>query len=136
MPIIRNLVLLTIGIMLIPTPPDSGTTEAASDLATPGLIVAATQAVGDIGDFCGRQPGVCETAQYVAGRLELKAKYGAQLLYEWANEANGSVPEISEADGRDALMTGSLELAAGASTLTLEDAIPEWREPNRMPREG
>jgi hypothetical protein len=132
MPIIRNMILLTAGIMLIPTPPEEANV-AQSSLATPGLFAAASQTVSDLNEFCLRQPSVCETAEYVAGRLELKAKYGVRILYEWANEAGGDAPaaELDEADSSDPVTTGSLKLAnqTPGSTLKLEDLVPPWRKP-------
>jgi hypothetical protein len=71
--------------------------------------------------------------------LELKAKYGVRLIYEWANEANttpSSALQPDIADGSDPIETGSVKLAsvkqpplASQSTLRLEDLIPVWRGP-------
>ena len=121
---------------LMPTPPDSALKSAGITVSTPTLLSAAASAVADLGAFCGRQPGVCETASNVAGHLEVRAKYGVRLIYDWAYESN-SQPQIRplediQAEAADGIETGSLKDATvevSQSTLTLEDYIPEWRGP-------
>jgi Family of unknown function (DUF5330) len=132
MRIVRTLFILAAAVLLIPSPPDDGS-MITDDPSTPQMLGAAFSTVADMRGFCGRQPGVCETAGFVAGKLEAKAKHGVRLIYEWANEG-ASEPTVlpTEADASDAIQTGSTTMAAAApqqSTLTLEDLIPEWRGP-------
>ena len=100
----------------------------------------ATRTFSDLASFCARQPGVCETAGFVAHKLELKAKYGARLIYEWASEASSTPsavpPEL--AMGSDPIETATIKLAAAKrlpnnsqSTLRLDDIIPVWRDPGK-----
>jgi hypothetical protein len=72
----------------------------------------------------------------VAAKLEAKAKYSVRLIYEWANEASqdGTALPADRTARADQIVTGSTTLAAGRSTLILEDLIPEWRGP--APRQG
>ena len=88
----------------------------------------------DVASFCDRQPGVCKTAGYVAYKLERKAKYGARMIYEWANEAKPANSTL--AISVDPITTGSpAPIVAHAnsfvsqSTLRIEDVIPAWRGP-------
>ena len=103
----------------------------------PAIFEVATNTFSDLASFCARQPGVCETAGFVAHKLELKAKYGVRLIYEWANEAN-STPAVQPelAKGSDPIETGTMKLASAKrlsktsqSTLRLDDLIPVWRRP-------
>jgi hypothetical protein len=143
MRIFRSMFFLAAVGVLAPSPPDN---EIAKLIAQKGqepsafqMMTAAGQTFADLGSFCARQPGVCETAQYVAVRLEAKAKYSVRLLYDWANEASsgpGSISYPAQADGTDRLVTGStIRLASSddgkssQSTLKLEDLIPQWRGP-------
>jgi hypothetical protein len=100
------------------------------------MIGSAIEAVSDAASFCERRPGVCQTAGYVAAKLEAKAKYSVRLIYEWANEASqdGTALPADRTARADQIVTGSTTLAAGRSTLILEDLIPEWRGP--APRQG
>jgi Family of unknown function (DUF5330) len=143
MRIIKTGLFLTALAALAPSPPES---EVASLVRQGGqgpsgfqMVSAAGQAFGDVSGFCARQPGVCETAQYVAVRLEAKAKYSVRLLYNWANEASsgpGGMSSPAQANGSDSIATGStIKLASSdapqfsQNTLKLEDLIPQWRGP-------
>ena len=138
MRIIRTLMLLTGVGVFMPSPPDEQPPQD-QQVSTPELIGSATSAFADMAGFCAREPGVCQTAGYVAGKLEAKAKYSVKLIYEWANESTSepsASPLADEADATDQLKTGSTSLAdakptggLGQSTLSLDDLIPEWRGP-------
>jgi hypothetical protein len=144
MRIIRTVLILTGGFFLLPSPPEPENGAVAQGPAAFEVLGSAARAVSDAAAFCQRQPGVCDTAGYVATRFEAKAKYSVRLLYEWANEASQdgvAQPPDQEADASDRLVTGSTtEVAArgpaepNQSTLTIEDLIPEWRGP--VPRHG
>jgi uncharacterized protein DUF5330 len=147
MRILRSFILLSGIAVLMPSPPERDNSSAmmlASDAAeTVGLVTTAARMVSDVASFCGRQPGVCQTAGYVVAKLEAKAKYSVRLLYEWANEANGEPavsPYADQADAADPIETGStlaVRAAGGQSqsTLTIEDLLPEWRGP-LTPKKG
>jgi hypothetical protein len=146
MRIFRTIIVLTGLAVLLPSPPEQPQPDGeslAGDVDLRGAFATATQAVSEVASFCTRQPGLCETAGYIAGRMEAKAKYSVKLLYEWANESGAApqVPAAFEEAQVDPLSTGSapaLNVAAageGQSTLKLEDLIPEWRGPAK-PRKG
>ncbi len=108
-------------------------------VSTLAMLSSASLAVSDMAGFCGRQPEVCTTAAYLAGKLEAKAKYSIRLLYEWANDST-SIPAIppatQQATKADPLITGTVVAAAepvaqppAQSTLKIEDLLPEWRGP-------
>lgn len=140
MRIFRILIVLTGVAAFLPSPPeDSG--QAAVQAGNPpvsGMLSSATLALGDIVSFCSRQPAVCQTAGYMADRLEAKAKYGVRLLYEWASESatEPGMPIPGQAEAADPIATGSVKTAmvrvaenSAQSTLRLDDLIPEWRGP-------
>lgn len=141
MRLIRTIVMLSGLAAIMPSPPEEArqVTVADAKAADAGYFTVATNTFSDLAAFCERQPGVCETAGVVAHKLELKAKYGVRLIYEWANEAStppsaARQPDIAE--HADPIATGSTKLAAAKplpeptqSTLRLEDMIPAWRGP-------
>jgi hypothetical protein len=142
MRIIRTIIVLAGVAAFIPSPPEdvsrAAPNLASTEVSDAGYFAVATNTFSDLASFCARQPGVCETAGFVAHKLELKAKYGARLIYEWANEANTTSsavqPEI--ANSSDPIETGSMKLASAKrlpqtsqSTLRLHDLIPVWRAP-------
>lgn len=135
-------VLLAVA-FLMPTPPETEPAAESSAKALPSaeFVAAASDTLSDVSGFCGRQPGVCETAGYVLHKLEAKAKYGVRLLYEWANESEAGVTPMPQSYRNEAvadpLATGSTSLASdeeSPGTLTIEDLIPEWRGPGAVKR--
>ena len=134
MRIFRTIMVLTGIATFMPSPPPS--LEQNAELSTPSLIGSASAAVADVAMFCSRQPGVCQAAGYVAGKLEAKAKYSVRLIYQWANESSGepmASPLSNQADASDPITTGSTVVAKleaqHQSTLRIEDLIPPWRGP-------
>jgi hypothetical protein len=126
MRIIRTLVLLTTVVVFMPSPPEERL-NASTEVDPPAteLLMAAVSTVADMRDFCSRQAAVCDTAHYVAVKLEGKAKYGIELLYEWANErAAETSSDVTTASGEPA--------RPSQNTLELEDLIPDWRAPAKQ----
>ena len=142
MRIIRTIIVLTGVAAFMPSAPEdvnqAGPSLASAEVSDTGYLEVATNTFSDLASFCARQPGVCETAGFVAHKLELKAKYGVRLIYEWASEAN-STPSTDQPDlamGSDPIETATMKLAAAKrlpqnsqSTLRLHDLIPVWRGP-------
>ncbi len=137
---IRVLVFVGLVALLLPSPPEQAAPRFASIGAGEAMVpaedmfTAAVSAVDDISGFCTRQPSVCETAHAVFVKLEAKAKYSIRLMYEWAQQPPGEHGAGDPPLGlrADPMPTGSLTqiaAAASASTLTIEDLIPEWRGP-------
>jgi hypothetical protein len=141
MRIIRTIIVLSGIAAFMPSAPEdvnqAAPATASAEVSDTGYLEVATNTFSDLASFCARQPGVCETAGFVAHKLELKAKYGVRLIYEWANEASSTPvvqPEI--ANGSDPIETSSMKLASAKklpknsqSTLRLGDLIPVWRGP-------
>lgn len=143
MGILRTIIILSGVTAFIPSPPEDaqqvGKNPVSSQIAEASYLQAATSTFSDLATFCERQPGVCKTAGFVAYKLELKAKYGVRLIYEWANEVNPPAPSNASpelADTTDPITTGSNRVASAEkpavisqSTLRIEDLIPLWRGP-------
>ncbi len=139
MGLIRKAIFVSGLVFAMPSPP--ATMQAGQvasvmpDSTSWAYIAAAADTVSDLKDFCVRKPQVCSTAQYIAGSMEGKAKYGAKLVYDWANEsANGqnitAAPEITatvEPNITVVLKTKLHGTIAENSTLKMEDLVPVWR---------
>jgi|SRR5262245_7436517 len=140
MRIVRTMVLLAVAAYFLPSPPEDrlGASLQPSDEppATEYLSVAAST-VADMRDFCSRQTAVCDTAHYLAVKLEGKAKYGIELLYQWAHESNDPMPAQQAYESKGAASqsraTAANDAAApGQNTLQPDDFIPEWRAPGNQ----
>jgi hypothetical protein len=148
MKLFRSIILLSGLAFFMPSPPESAENSQLASLAEAqsslALLSAASSTVADLGSFCSRQETVCVTAQYMAHRIQAKAKYSAKLIYEWANESNDG-PQLSAltttAEKADPLQTSAFKVAElpdvnqSQSTLRLDDIIPEWRGPV-LPKNG
>jgi hypothetical protein len=144
MRIIRTIIVLSGIAVFMPTAPEdvnqAAPSAASAGTLDTGYLEAATSTFSDLASFCARQPGVCETAGFVAHKLELKAKYGVRLIYDWASEASStpSTQQPNLATGSDPIETATMKLAAAKrlpqnsqSTLRLDDIIPVWRDPGK-----
>jgi len=137
MRILRAAFFLSVIAVLAPSPPESEVEKAlAESKIVPAdfeLLAAAGNTVSDLGQFCLRQSEVCLTANYMAARIEAKAKYSARLLYEWASDTStGEMARLPAADQAEAdqLTTGStvkIASSEGRGTLKPEDRLPDWR---------
>ncbi|MFZ0609982.1 MAG: DUF5330 domain-containing protein [Xanthobacteraceae bacterium] len=120
-----------LGLVLILLPTGS------SERAAPGNVVNASQAisaasatVGDLRQFCTRQPDACAVGSHVATELGYKAQAGAKMLYDFLSETLAS-KDTSKQQAKDTLKTtGSLASGrASQNTLTPADLVPAWRGP-------
>jgi hypothetical protein len=143
--LIKTSFILSLVVFLMPSPPEQGQavgTQAQFQVPTQvDLVSAASNTVADVSSFCERQAAVCKTANYLAWKLEAKARYGIRLIYEWANEGpvTTNLPQgyANQAVLVDPLTTGSSRQIASTgnrpapsqNTLMLEDLIPAWRGP-------
>jgi uncharacterized protein DUF5330 len=128
-----------LGLVLILLPSGSSQRAApANEVNASEAISAASATVGDLRQFCARQPEACTVGSHVATTLGYKAQAGAKMLYDFLTEA--LAPKE----------TGSLAGAAGShpgksatdkapadkgsqNTLTPADLAPAWRGP--VPRQ-
>lgn len=87
MGILRKAIILGAVVLALPNPPASEQPDGIvpETTSTFAYVAAASEAFADVRSFCERRPGVCEVAGKLAGNMEVKAKYGARLVYEWAN---------------------------------------------------
>jgi hypothetical protein len=113
MRLVRTVFLVAVAAFFMPSPPQERLEPAAKNgegLPATEFLAVAISTIADVSDFCTRQTAVCDTAHALAVKLEGKAKYGIELLYEWADESNGlTMPQ--------------------RNTLQPEDLVPEWRPP-------
>ena len=125
MRIFRTIFFLGVAAYFLPSPPENRmiAADAGDSPAATEYLTAAVSTVADLRDFCSRQATVCDTAHYLAVKLEGKAKYSIELLYQWAKDSNGTtLPQ-------QALNDGDSATTVGQNTLGIEDLIPEWRAP-------
>lgn len=139
MKIIRTSIMLCGLAVVLPNPPEDAGARLNVSPSSLEMASAAASAVNDARGFCGREPRVCETTRFIAQRLEVKAKYAARLVYEWASDDKDKATPAprrkpAQQAKADPLITGSAPATAkparrSQNTLHIEDLIPEWRSP-------
>ena len=88
MGLLRKAIVLGGLLYLLPSPPVGVNVadEPSAQPSTMATIYAATETVADAKSFCERRPQVCVTGYYILSKAEAKAKYSAQLAYEWFHQ--------------------------------------------------
>lgn len=92
--LLRMTFWLTVVCILLPREPSQPVSNG--QVSALDAMSAATATVGDMRQFCERQPGACNVGQQAAAALEDRAKAGAKRLYEMLND------HLSSGDGENA----------------------------------
>jgi hypothetical protein len=118
-----------LGLVLILLP--SGASERAApanQVNASEAISAASATVGDLRQFCTRQPDACIVGSHVATQLGYKAQAGAKMLYDFLTEALAHKEPSKDSTGSVSAMRPSAQNAS-QNTLTPADLAPAWRGP-------
>ncbi len=120
-----------LGLVLILLPSGSAQRAAPADQVNASQAISAASAtVGDLRQFCTRQPDACTVGSHMATELGYKAQAGAKMLYEFLTEALASKEPSKQAPKDAPKTTGSLGSgSASQNTLTPADLLPSWRNP-------
>lgn len=137
--LLRMAFWLSIVLILLPT--GMSQPQPENNVAATDAISAASATVGDLRQFCTRQPEACTVGSHVATELGYKAQAGAKMLYEFltatlASKDSGTVgasrfgkPALDKAALDKATMDQAAFNRASQNTLTTTDAAPAWRGP-------
>jgi hypothetical protein len=139
-----------LGVIVILLPRGESEPASNAQISATDAVSAATATVGDMRQFCERQPEACSVGSQAAVALEDRAKAGAKRLYDMFNErlaASESDTVTSATGARNAkpvpLPTArppqhavqarnvprSAAQATSQNTLTPADLVPAWRGP-------
>ena len=97
----RTAFWISVVLVLLP----SGETKPQPEAAKVGAIdaiSAATSAVADMSQFCGRNPDACETGAHAAAAFGQRAQAGAKMVYEFLSERLETGSVSHEADKKSA----------------------------------
>jgi hypothetical protein len=117
-----------LGLVLILLPSGASQTPPANQVAASDAISAASATVGDLSQFCARQPDACTVGSHVASELGTRAQAGARMLYEFfTTKLKTNAP--GSANGA-ATRQGASAADSSQNTLTSTDLIAPWRGPS------
>jgi len=153
--IIRTAFWLSVVVLLLPIGGEnqespSGEPVEQTNLSAGDAINAAIATVGDVAGLCQREPEVCDAGSAVWQTFQMKARYGAEMLYRWANgddevETQASVRQDNGRryanqqaapvyTGSTSKRTANNNGSRSQNTLKIEDLIPEWKGPPKQTR--
>jgi hypothetical protein len=136
--LLRMAFWLSVVLILLPTG-SSQQGAPASEVGASDAISAASATVGDLRQFCTRQPDACTVGSQVATELGYKAQAGAKMLYDFLTErlASRDAGSVTGSSGPRGMAGNSatdrspLTKASSQNTLTPADLTPIWRGPAR-----
>jgi hypothetical protein len=114
-----------LGLVLVLLPRDK-TPEAENtpQISASDAVSAATAAIGDMGQFCKRQPAACEVGGQAATAIGQRATDGARKVYKIITDKKA--PDHTGSIGGD---DADAAIAASRDTLTADDQVIEFRVP-------
>jgi hypothetical protein len=123
-----------LGLVLVLLPSGSSEQAPASQVGATDAISAASATVGDLRQFCSRQPDACTVGSHVATELGYKAQAGAKMLYDFltermASKDAGSAAGNAGSHAAKAVTDKTSIESAAQNTLTPADMVPAWRGP-------
>jgi hypothetical protein len=143
-----------LGVILVLLPRGEATPTSNAQLSAVEAVSAATATVGDMRQFCERQPDACIVGSQAAVALGDRAKAGAKALYDMfndrltASESDAVTTATASQNGKPIPLplprpsphgpqTASQHASQNASppqntsqhTLTPSDLTPAWRGP-------
>jgi hypothetical protein len=107
-----------LGVVLVLLPRNESAPRSNAQISASDAVSAATATVGDMRQFCDRQPEACTVGSQAAAVLEDRAKAGAKRLYEMLNEKLSS----TESDG----VTTATTPARNGKPIPLPSPRPSW----------
>ena len=117
-----------LGLVLILLPSGPSQTPPAKQVGASDAISAASATVGDLSQFCARQPDACTVGSHVATELGSRAQVGARMLYEFFTTKLKTNNPGSE--NGTATRQGASAADSSQNTLTSTDLIAPWRGPS------
>jgi hypothetical protein len=132
--LLRMAFWLSIVLILLPT--GMSQLQRENSVAATDAISAASATVGDLRQFCTRQPEACTVGSHVATELGFKAQAGAKMLYEFLTSTLASkdagtagASRFGKAGLDKAAMDQATFNRASQNTLSTTDLTPAWRGP-------
>jgi hypothetical protein len=120
-----------LGLVLVLLPSGAPQQPQGSQVAASEAISAASATVGDLRQFCARQPDACTVGSHVASQLGSRAQAGAKMLYEFVTENLKRKEGGADSTGRDGKPNADRAVADKdpQNTLTPADLAAPWRGP-------
>jgi Family of unknown function (DUF5330) len=123
--LLRTAFWLAVVLALLPSFGPKASTPAAAGVEATEAVTAASETLGDMIQFCNRQPNACAAGVHLASAIGQRAQAGAKMLYGMVGEKLAK----SEGAGDDGTVasTPASDVKVSQNTLTPADLMPGWR---------
>jgi hypothetical protein len=129
--LIRMAFWLSVVLVLLPSGGAKQTAAAPSaEIGAVEAVSAASATVGDMRQFCTRQPEACALGSQAAVAFGQRAQAGAKMVYELINE-RATPRETGSIATKGAKPAVTLAAKPSQNTLTPADLAPAWRGAHR-----
>jgi Family of unknown function (DUF5330) len=123
--LLRTAFWLAIVLALLPSFGPKASAPAATGVEATEAVTAASETLGDMIQFCSRQPNACAAGVHLASAIGQRAQAGAKMLYGMVGERLAKTEGAAE-DGATTNVS-AVDVRVSQNTLTSADLVPAWR---------
>ena len=121
--LLRTAFWLAVMLALLPSFAPKAAAPAATGMEATEAVTAASETLGDVFQFCSRQPNACAAGVHLASAIGQRAQAGAKMLYGMVGEKLAKSEGVAE----DSASANASDVKVSQNTLTAADLVPAWR---------
>jgi hypothetical protein len=121
--LLRTAFWLAVMLALLPSFAPKAAAPAATGMEATEAVTAASETLGDVFQFCSRQPNACAAGVHLASAIGQRAQAGAKMLYGMVGEKLAK----SEGAAEESASANASDVKVSQNTLTAADLVPAWR---------
>ena len=127
--LLRTAFWLAVVLALLPSFGPKASTPAATGVEATEAVTAASATLGDMFQFCSRQPNACATGVHLASAIGQRAQAGAKMIYGMVGDKLAKTEGAGDESTSANLPTADVKVSQ--NTLTPADLTPAWRGSRR-----
>jgi hypothetical protein len=121
--LLRTAFWLAVMLALLPSFAPKAAAPAATGMEATEAVAAASETLGDVFQFCSRQPNACAAGVHLASAIGQRAQAGAKMLYGMVGEKLAKSEGVAE----ESASANASDVKVSQNTLTAADLVPAWR---------
>jgi hypothetical protein len=121
--LLRTAFWLAVMLALLPSFGPKASAPPATGMEATEAVTAASETLGDVFQFCSRQPNACAAGVHLASAIGQRAQAGAKMLYGMVGEKLAK----SEGAAEESASANASDVKVSQNTLTSADLVPAWR---------
>lgn len=121
--LLRTAFWLAVMLALLPSFGPKASAPAGAGVEATEAVTAASETLGDVFQFCSRQPNACAAGVHLASAIGQRAQAGAKMLYGMVGDKLAK----SEGTGEENAPANASDVKVSQNTLTAADLAPAWR---------